>query len=187
MFDVSEQVVNAADFGAPQHRKRAIVIGSTIGRIELATPTLKVVNTVGKAFEGLSNNIPNQDPSKYCMVSRKETVERMKYIPQGGNWESVPEHLRTKSKFSNFLRRLHLDKVAVSIVNIRKSLIIHPLFNRGLSIRECLRLFGFDDSFVCKGDLAGMQQMVCNSVPVALGKAIAKTVKKAFSNTPSFC
>lgn len=186
-FEITENAVDAADFGSAQHRKRAIIIGSVIGKISLTPPTVKPVSTVRTAFEGLTNDIPNQDPSIYCSSSRKDTVERMKYVPQGGNWQDIPEELRTRGKFANYHRRLHLDQKSIAIVNIRKSIITHPTEHRGLSIRECLRLFDLPDTFVCKGDLASMQQMVCNSVPLALGKAIAKTIKKTFdklSNAP---
>ncbi|MDG3045508.1 DNA cytosine methyltransferase [Bacillus sp. B6(2022)] len=47
-----------------------------------------------------------------------------------------------------------------------------------LSVRECARLFGLKDSFIFKGSLSSMQQQIANAVPVEIGKAIAKVIKK---------
>lgn len=176
-FNITENGVDAADFGAAQHRERAIIIGTIENKVELKPPALKVVKTVRTAFEGLTNQTPNQDPEIYASKSGEDTIERMSYVPQGGNWQDIPESIRKKGKFANYHRRLHMDDVSCAIVNIRKSLLTHPLYNRGLTIRECLRLFGFEDDFIVYGDLGAMQQMVANSVPVELGRAIAKSLK----------
>lgn len=174
-FNITENGVDAADFGAAQHRERAIIIGSTVGEIKLEKPIVKPVNTVRMCFEGLHDGIPNQlDYSK----PKEDTQLRMSYVKQGGNWQDVPEELRKKGKFANYMKRLHMDELSPALANIRKSLITHPLLNRILSIRECLRIFGLPDSFICYGSLAAMQQMVCNSVPYQLSIAIAKVVKE---------
>lgn len=172
-FDVTAEKFDAIDFGSAQKRERAIVIGSRIGPINVKAPILKVVRTVRDAFAGLTDDSPNQmDFSKPNL----DTLERMKFIPEGGNWQSLPEHLRKKSVHSSYLRRLEYDRPSTTIVNVRKSLLMPPEGNRSLSIRECARLFGLPDSFQFTGTLAAKQQQVCNGVPVELGKAVADAV-----------
>lgn len=72
-YNVSYGVLSAADYGAPQKRKRAIFIGTkkNLGKIELPAPThgdsnksskLKPYKTVGEAFEGLPSLVSSKHP-----------------------------------------------------------------------------------------------------------------------------
>lgn len=108
----------------------------------------------------------------------------MSYVPPGGNWRDIPDHLRTPNMCGNthssVFRRLEWEKPSITITNVRKSNILHPVFNRILSVREAARLFGLKDNFVFKGTLSSMQQQVANLVPTQLAKAIGQQIKQAF-------
>ncbi|MDQ0255503.1 DNA (cytosine-5)-methyltransferase 1 [Evansella vedderi] len=177
-FEITSGVLNAADFGSPQLRKRAFFIGSKIGKIDLPKPTHspEEYQTVAQAFEGLHNGIPNQLDFS---IPRPSTIERMSYVPQGGNVFDIPENIRPKGKHSDFYKRLDPNKPSITIVNPRKANITHPDLNRSLSIRECARLNDVSDDFVFEGKLNSMQQQLANPVPVRLAKAIAKEIKNA--------
>lgn len=186
-FEISYGVLNSADYGTPQLRKRAIFIGSKIGKIELPKPTHSPIlekgkslyRTVKQAFEGITDLLPNQqDYSK----AKPETVEKMKFVPQGGNWENIPyeyrnQKMRDGKTQSTVYRRLNENEPSITIVNARKSLITHPTENRILSVRECARLFDLPDTFEFLGKLSSKQQQVANGVPARLAKAIAEEVK----------
>ncbi|HDX9655269.1 TPA: DNA cytosine methyltransferase [Bacillus wiedmannii] len=179
-FDISYGVLNAVDFGSAQHRLRSVVIGSKIGKIELP----KVIyseqeyRTVREAFQGLHDNIPNQnDYSK----PKEITLERMKHVPEGGNIFDIPEEIRPKGKHSNMYKRLSWDKPSITIPNPRKAVITHPSKNRILSIRECARLLGLPDSFIFKGKRPNMQQQVGNAVTVELFRAVANKIKRGIT------
>jgi DNA (cytosine-5)-methyltransferase 1 len=182
-FELTSGVLSATDFGEAQERKRAFIIGSKIGKIELPKPTHSKENyvTVRMAFEGLHDDIPNQ---KDFSKPKATTEERMKTVPEGGNWRDIPEHLQTDrmssgSTHSSVYKRLSWDKPSITIANPRKSNITHPSENRILSVRECARLFGLPDCFEFKGSLASKQQQISNGVPQKLGRAIAEVVKTA--------
>lgn len=178
-FEITINKVNAYDFGSAQVRERAIIIGSKIGKIDLKAPVLRICKTVRQAFQGLTDETPNQlDFTK----SGPEVQERMSYVRPGGNFKDIPEELRGKGTHSNSYKRLEWDKPSITIANPRKSCIMPPEGNRILSIRECARLFDLPDSFKFVGKLASMQQMIANAVPYALSSAIGKRVKEAFVN-----
>jgi len=177
-FEITSGVINAKDYGSPQHRKRAFVIGSKIGRIELPKALVKSYRSVGEAFKGLKEDMPNQqdysDP-------KPETLERYKHIPPGGNFKNIPKEICPRVSHSNCYRRLTMTDPAPTIANMRKSQILHPLKDRTLSIREAARLFDVPDWFTFKGGKSEMQQQICNAVPVKLAKAVAEKVMAAFT------
>lgn len=178
-FEITVNKVNSADFGSAQSRERAIIIGSKIGKIELKAPSVRLYKTVRQAFEGITEDTPNQqDYSK----SGELVQERMAYVKPGGNFKDIPEELRGKGVHSNSYRRLEWDKPSITIANPRKSCLMPPVGNRILSVRECAALFDLPHTFEFFGSLANKQQMIANAVPLALSKAIAAAVKKAFLN-----
>ena len=104
-------------------------------------------------------------------------LERYKYIPQGGNWENIPNRLMKnyadKSRcHTGIYRRLKEDEPSVVIGNYRKNMLIHPTEDRGLSVREAARLQSFPDWFKFKGTIGSQQQQVGNAVPPLLAKAV---------------
>ncbi|XZH79251.1 DNA cytosine methyltransferase (plasmid) [Clostridium perfringens] len=183
-FEITINKVNSADYGSAQKRERAIIIGSKIGKIGLKKPVLRLYKTVRQAFEGLHDGIPNQlDYSK----SKPDTMKRMSFVPQGGNFKDIPEEYRGKGTHSNSYRRLAWDEPSITIANPRKSNLMPPEGNRMLSVRECARLFDLPDTFIFKGTLANKQQMIANAVPLSLSTAIAKIIKEAFEFYDAQC
>ncbi len=175
-FTIRYGVLDAADFGTPQVRKRAILIGSKIGPIDLPTPSGAPTPTVRAAFAGLTPTTPNQpDVSTHSAL----TLERMRHVPPGGNVWDIPAPLRPKGTHSDLYRRLVWDRPSCTIVHPRKAVLTHPAEDRILSVRECARLQGLPDSFVFHGPLNSRQQQVANGVPVPLGRAVAERVMVA--------
>jgi DNA (cytosine-5)-methyltransferase 1 len=176
-FEISSGVLNAASMGDPQTRKRAFFIGSKIGRIDLPSPELSPVQfkTVRQAFDGLDLLAPNQlDVSK----PKEITLERMRHVPPGGNVMDIPHGLRPSGTHSDMYKRLEWEKPAITIVNPRKAMLLHPEEDRILSARECARLFSLKDNFIFKGGLSSIQEQLGNAVPIKLAQSIAKKVKE---------
>lgn len=177
-FDITVGVLNSDNYGSAQSRNRAYIVGSRIGKIEMPEPTTpenKV--TVREAFKGLCDKMPNfADWSK----PTPKTIERMKHVPQGGNFEDIPEELRTKGKFSNNFRRLAWDSQSCTMVNLGRTIIMHPEENRILSVREQARLFNIPDHWKFEGSMFDRQQQVANTVVINVVNAIAKKIKSKF-------
>ncbi len=114
--------------------------------------------------------------------SRPHIVDRYRVIKQGENWEVAEQkgllntYSSTKHTHSGIYKRLEEDKPAVTIANYRKSMLIHPHEDRGLSLREAARLQSFPDHFIFKGTLSFQQQQVGNAVPPLLAKVIFEKI-----------
>lgn len=206
-YTMTYGVLKASDFGIPQSRSRFFLIGSLHGKpVALPQPTFKKSVTVSKAIQDLPTlkNGSTIDWLKYDrtpvssyakqmrgnllgtgnhLVTRNapHIVKRFKHVPQGGNWENIPEHLMAnyadRSRcHTGIYHRLSLNKPSVVIGNYRKNMLIHPTEHRGLSVREAARLQSFPDWFIFKGSIGFQQQQVGNAVPPILAKAVFQSI-----------
>lgn len=78
--------------------------------------------------------------------------------------------------------RLNYDLPSSTVLNVRKSMWIHPTINRALSIREAARLQTFPDDFVFEGTKDSQYQQVGNAVPPMLSNAIAQQILRILDN-----
>jgi DNA (cytosine-5)-methyltransferase 1 len=114
----------------------------------------------------------------------EDVRERFSLIEQGGNLRKLidngelPEHLKIRIDHGGVYRRLCLDQPSYTIVNFRKAMIIHPLENRLLTLREAARLQSFRDNYRFKGKISFMQQVLGDSVPPLLAGCVAKQISK---------
>lgn len=201
-YKIDYKILNAADYGVPQVRKRVIFIATKNYDIKFPKPFLRHDNyvTVGDA---LGNIDPNGDyyfkpitefqklmSGKSLYIenhSRRNSNElvtkRMSFIPQGGNWKDIPSELGTGGGVhSNAYKRLDPSKPSITIKHAAKAMIIHPTENRILTVRECARLQSFPDNFVFLGNNSDQHQQLANAVPPLLGKAIADQIYEELKN-----
>ena len=142
-------------------------------------------------------NIPyveQENLSEYAMLMRENSVtvknhfttsttetakKRFEIIGKGKNFQSLPDELKTtytKPERTQKTIYLRLDpcKPSGTVVNVRKSMWIHPEISRAITLREAARLQSFPDSFEFKGTKDSQYQQVGNAVPPMLAWAIAE-------------
>ena len=114
-------------------------------------------------------------------------MERFKALKQGENFHALKEELKTNtytdaSRTQNTIYlRLNYDEPSGTVVNVRKSMWIHPTLDRAISVREAARLQTFPDSFVFCGSKDKQYQQVGNAVPPIMAKSIAKKLAQTLS------
>lgn len=128
----------------------------------------------------------------HMVTATTETaLERFRVLKQGQNFHALDESLKTNtytdaSRTQNTIYlRLNYDEPSGTVVNVRKSMWIHPELDRAISVREAARLQTFPDSFVFCGSKDKQYQQVGNAVPPIMAKAIAKRLAKTLMRIES--
>lgn len=114
-------------------------------------------------------------------ASTDDVLDRFKAIKQGANFHSLDAELKTSysdpTRTQNTIYlRLDYNEPSGTVVNVRKSMWIHPVNDRALSVREAARLQTFPDSFIFYGTKDSQYQQVGNAVPPILARALAEHI-----------
>ncbi|MEK3826386.1 DNA cytosine methyltransferase [Paenibacillus sp. FSL K6-1558] len=144
-------------------------------------------NPLLQYLRGNINTIQN-----HVMTETSDTaMERFKALGPGQNFHDL--HESQKQTYSNPQRtqntvysRLDYRKPSGTVMNVRKSMWIHPCKNRAISIREAARLQTFPDDFVFEGSKDSQYQQIGNAVPPLLGRAVAEQVLKYLGKSVKF-
>ena len=182
-YNVTYSVVNDWELGGYSKRKRMILIGSVkeMGKVIIPNVELVTKKTVRDALSRVTadwynyQDVTNPSPS---------TVEKMKQVPQGGNYKFI-KGMENLDRHSCVYRRLAWDEPSITITNWRKSNLTHPSENRILTVSEAAAIMGLDKRFKFFGSLNDKQQQVGNGVTQAIAafaKSIIKTHLYAFAN-----
>ena len=111
---------------------------------------------------------------------------RFRSIKQGENFHSLDVEM--KSTYSKPERtqntiylRLNPNEPSGTVLNVRKSMWIHPTLDRAITVREAARLQSFPDRFVFCGSKDSQYQQVGNAVPPLLAKIIASHLQQTLN------
>lgn len=197
-----------------QNRKRAIIVGirkdykditfdfsklakqkkttveDAIGELycfEQSADGKKIISTpadtpLRKFLRTKDNTILDQD----IVYPAQKVQDRIKHVPQGGNWQDVPAELwptNRQNRHSSAYKRLDPNTQSCTIdTGNAHSNYFHPIFHRIPTIRESARLQSFPDSFEFQGPRGSKYRQVGNAVPPLLAKAIADSIMKILNN-----
>lgn len=115
-------------------------------------------------------------------------MQRFKALKQGQNFHSLTDAMKTNTYTdadrtqNTIYLRLNYNDPCGTVVNVRKSMWIHPVLDRAISVREAARLQTFPDSFVFCGSKDKQYQQVGNAVPPIMAKSIAKKLATLLTN-----
>lgn len=195
-YRTEHRVINAADYGAPQLRRRFILIGT---KTDLAFPFPKAkyfempeswqhpYRTVEEVLTDLTDEstlgkYKNHNAPKHSSI----VVERFSYIPEGEKMDvdSLPEHLKLGTKtgkpvanFSHVFARLDRKKPSCTIVPGHNALPVHPTLNRTLTVREAARIQTFPDEFEFVGPIINQCLQVGNAFPCIVAQSFGERLR----------
>lgn len=170
-YGVKYCVVNAADYGVPQARKRLLIVGSRndLGPMSNFPPSATHADPVSAAFMGLSR--------------WKSVGEALAHLPEPHLAPHIPNHTHSKYKlrFNGHLghRTIDPNKPAPTITargDDRGGVVVlhHPSNLRRMTARELAAVQSFPDNFVFHGTRTSAYRQIANAVPPLLGLAIGQ-------------
>lgn len=205
-YHVDGRVLNAADYGVAQRRRRAFVLGSQDGPIEWPEPThgdpLRLESgrvpwqTFGEAVAGLPL-VPDDVNWHRARNPRPESIIRYRAVPRNGgdrfamqrNLDAdglghlVPRCWRNKPRgTTDVFGRLWWDRPALTIrtefYKPEKGRYLHPSEDRPLTLREGARCMSFDDRFAFPEtqSMTSVARQIGNAVPPDMARVLGDTI-----------
>ncbi|MGH7904424.1 MAG: DNA cytosine methyltransferase [Candidatus Dormibacteraceae bacterium] len=176
-YSVAEpRILQAADYGVPQYRRRLMILGALGAAPEYPVPTHsprpslfeKPYVTVAEALIGLDPSTPSHLPRNHFATS----IQRYRTLCVGqreqlGRVDRLDPCRPSKTVIaggSNGGGRSHL----------------HPLLARTMTVRECARLQTFPDGFEFSGTMSRQFTQVGNAVPPLLAEVLARQIGEQF-------
>lgn len=212
-YSVNHMILSASDYGVPQKRQRNFFVMIRDGDkfdfscLPIIDNEVTVEDAIGELYlhEDSTSDAPfflkTQADTEYRKYLRakdgsvpnhevrypaEKVQHRISFVPQGGNWQDVPEELwpnDRKNRHSSAYKRLDVTKPSCTIdTGNNHSNYFHPLYNRIPTVREAARLQSFPDDFVFVGNRSEQYRQVGNAVPPLLAKVIAEQLKGILEN-----
>jgi DNA (cytosine-5)-methyltransferase 1 len=203
-YSCDYDVLDAADFGVAQHRKRLILIGVRDGssslpdsthadpKAESKKPPWRTVRDVIQGLPPLAPGQKSEAVSLHEAASHSRPVlELMRRIPRNGGGRKdlprrlwLPCHKRLDKKRNggadSVYGRMRWDEPSPTITtrcNVPScGRFVHPSQNRGITLREAARLQSIPDDFHVVGPKERVGQWIGNAFPLQLAEALGKHV-----------
>jgi DNA (cytosine-5)-methyltransferase 1 len=194
-YAVNVGLLNAADYGVPQIRRRIIILGKhggpmppfplpTHGNPELLSG-LPPWRTVREAFDKIPKGRLS-DSDNVHMKHSHEMQKRMSLVKPGENFHTLPNRMLPdcwksgKHQGADTFGRLEYDKPSVTIrtsgFNPTKGRYIHPRLNRGLSTLEMAALQSFPPDYRFVGTIGSLGRQIGNAVPPLLAQRLGEAI-----------
>jgi DNA (cytosine-5)-methyltransferase 1 len=188
------RVLNAADYGVPQRRRRLILLASRSGSVSFAPPAAKR-STVWEAI----GSLPHPRKSKDILHNLKEVRSRrirdlIRQIPKNGGSRTdlgpksqLACHRRCDG-FKDIYGRLAWNDVASTMTggcfNPSKGRFLHPVQNRTLTLREAALLQSFPRKyfFSLRRGKSPAASLIGNALPPEFVRRHARSVLQFLKN-----
>lgn len=202
-YNVKEAILNAANHGVPQYRKRVFFVAfrNDFDISKFSFPELK--ETEITIFDALSDlpllesghNThdyrfePQNNYQRYLRGDSKVVLNHVlanhtqmikdiiSLVKEGQGLNSLPDEFRKGRNYSSLLRRMDRNKPSFTIDTGHRTY-FHFSENRIPSVREAARIQSFPDYFEFLGGRQDQYKQVGNAVPPILANEIANSIIK---------
>jgi len=187
-YTLKYDVLNAADYGVPQRRRRLILIASRIGEIDFAEKTKK--RTVADTIKNLSKTGQSGDPLHDYKQNRTQKVQDIiNIIPKdGGSRNDLGEKYKLNchkrcNGFKDVYGRMSWTNQAPTItggcINPSKGRFLHPEENRAITLREAALLQSFPINYMFEiRNRESVALMIGNALPPEFIKCHSLIIRK---------
>ena len=173
--EMSVRILEAAEYGVPQLRTRAIFIGNNIAvKNPYPKPIYNTNNylSINSSIDDLKTLPRNGFPNHEWTVHSEKLTERISKILPGDSLYST---------FKDAYKRQYINQPSMTVKENHGGCHVHYELNRVLSAREMARLQTFPDNFIFTGTFKRVYWQIGNAVPCLLAKYIALAINKQLS------
>ena len=192
-YNVEDQILNVADFGVPQRRKRLVVLASRIGKISHPLP-VENKKTVRNAIGKLPKYVLTHDQLHNLGEQRSDRIKLLiRAIPKDGGSRTAlsPEQSlkchENQNGYHDVYGRMKWDDVSPTItggcINPSKGRFLHPIEDRAITLREAAILQSFPPKYffsLRRGKYAAAE-MIGNALPPLFSKIQAEKIRQHLS------
>lgn len=188
------RILNAAQYGVPQRRRRLIYLAGLGMKVPFAEPSSKM-KTVKEAISGLPKAGESGDPVHDMPEKRSPGVMKLiRRIPKdGGSRTDLPERAQLEchrrcNGFKDVYGRMRWDDVAPTITsgcfNPSKGRFLHPEEDRAITMREAALLQGFPRryKFPTTSNKVAIALLIGNALPPPFIAAHGKSIRPVLRN-----
>jgi len=184
-YRVEAQILNAADYGVPQIRKRAIIVAWRT-KDEFQWPVGKFTSAPMTSWDALCEITPKVAPE-----AKGKWAQLLPSIPEGWNyiWHTNKGEGRElfgyRTKFWSFLLKLAKDRPAWTLA-AQPGPSTGPFHwdNRPLATEEMLALQTFPVAWKLKGAYRDHVKMIGNATPPLLAEVLGRAIRKSLLKRP---
>ncbi|MCH7699209.1 MAG: DNA cytosine methyltransferase [Chloroflexi bacterium] len=194
-YNWEHRVIDAADYGVPQRRKRMLLLAQQEGKVVFARKGSRR-RTVEETIRYLSDPELSTDPLHSMIERRTKRIRRLiRSIPKdGGSRSALPAAQQLKCHkstdgFKDVYGRMAWGDVAPTITsgctNPSKGRFLHPEQDRAITAREAALLQGFPKSytFSLKHGKSGVAEMIGNALPPEFVRRHAARLAKGLATS----
>lgn len=183
-YEIAYRVLDAADYGVPQHRERLIVVGSRGEPFLFPTPTHGPDSTADVPFYRAGEAVASVEHDAVPGPVRGRYGHLLKEIPPGLNYSYFTKEMghprpvfAWRSKFSDLLYKADPER-PVRTIKAQGGQYTGPFSwaNRPFSTAELKRLQTIPDAYQLIGSPRVAAQQIGNSVPPQLARILALAV-----------
>lgn len=174
-YDINVTVLNSADYGVPQIRRRVIFIGNRHGVTNFHPQPIFTPEYYVTLGEGIKRFLCAPENKQINHIFTRHSEKMIKLI------EELPEGQSLYGNYSDAWKKSPWDKPSCTVKENHGGVNIHPKLPRVLTPRELAALQSFPDDFIFKGSKKWQLVQIGNAVPCYLGKAIGIAVMKGLS------
>ncbi len=192
-YHTSWKILNTAEYGIPQERKRVFIMGNNLGIKNIYSKPNKKRVSVKEAIDDIWQNMDGYE-NNAPMRHTQRIIERFSEVRPG---ETARDAMDRNPKLGNAkitrqcYRRLYPDQPSATIVANFVTTTIHYSQNRNLTAREAARIQTFPDNFIFKGRRTRMSwqkglsqfEQIGNAVPPEMGRLLGNCVKNMLNGS----
>lgn len=187
-YQLYYRILDAADYGVPQHRERLIIVGLREGTFRFPRPTHGPDSIDACPFYNASTAVYGAEVTEDADSNRLKGryAHLLDDIPPGLNYSFYTENMghptpifAWRSKFSDFLYKAD-PEVPVRTIKASGGAYTGPLHweNRFFTLAEYKRLQTFPDDYRISGNKQIAVKQIGNSVPPQLGRMMAIAIRQ---------